>query len=42
MGKQTNNKWQQYEQTKRQLRAMNLTPTEYERRLREIAKKLRI
>ena len=40
MTKQT--KWQRYELAKRQLRAMNLTPDEYERRLKEIAKKLRI
>lgn len=35
-------KWRQYEQEKRQLQALHLSPDEYERQLREIAKRLRM
>ena len=33
-------KWREYERRKSQLRALNLTPEEYDRRLKEIIKEL--
>lgn len=36
------NKLKLYEQEKRKLQQLNLTPEEYEKRIRELAKKLRI
>lgn len=32
--------WQKYEQLKRELQQKNLTPEEYEKRIKEILKKL--
>lgn len=34
--------WQQYEQAKKNLQYENLTPEEYEKRLRELAKEMGI
>lgn len=36
------NKYAEYERRKARLRQLNLTPREYEKRLREIARKLKI
>jgi hypothetical protein len=36
------NKWRTYEQTKRKLQEMRLPPREYERLLRQLAKRLGI
>ena len=33
-------KWQQYEMEKRRLQALDLSPKEYQKRVREIAKRL--
>jgi len=35
-------KWQQFEQEKEKLRRANLSPEEFTRRIRELAKKLKI
>lgn len=36
------NKWTKYEEEKRRLLCMDLTPEEYQRKIRELAKKLKI
>lgn len=42
MSRRNVKRWREYERLKAKLKAQNLPPNEYERRLREIAKRLRI
>lgn len=42
MSRRNDKRWRQYEKEKAKLKEQNLPPQEYERRLRELAKKLRI